>query len=85
MFEKYVFENLVPRYFSKDLYSQPHSWKQFSTSRETLLTYSSNLILQNFYFVKFSPPNLNEGLIHNVMRAIYFKARGNLFWYLYFD
>lgn len=23
MFEKYVFENLVPRYFSKDMYSQP--------------------------------------------------------------
>lgn len=25
MFEKYVFENLVPRYFSKEMYSQPHS------------------------------------------------------------
>lgn len=59
--------------------------KQFSISMEALLTSNSNLILQIYSFVKCSPSKLNEGLIHNVMRAIYFKARGNLFQYLYFD
>lgn len=86
MFKKYMVFNILSPDTSAKIHIASHiPVKQFSISMETLLTSNSNLILQIYYFVKCSPSNLNEGLIHNVMRAIYFKARGNLFQYLYFD
>lgn len=86
MFEKYMFLKILsPNTSAKICIASHIPVKQLSISMEILLTSNSNLILQIYYFVKCSPSNLNEGLIHNVMRAIHFKARGNLFQYLYFD
>lgn len=86
MFEKHMFLKIVsPDTSAKVCIASHIAMKQFSISMENLLTSNSKLILEIYYFVKCSPSNLNEGLIHNVTKAIYFKARGNLFQYLYFD